>query len=139
MDDSKPVCLIVDDDPDTRWALEHVLWQEGLLSQQAANGRLALEKIRQRRYALVLLDAKLPDTDGLELAERISAVDPKLKLILISGYFYPDDAVVRSAQSSGLIQDFIPKPFVHGELKRAVARTLALRAGSTRSGTGAME
>ena len=130
MPESESVCLIVDDDPDTCWALEHVLWQHGLHSELAAQAERALERVRSRRYALALLDAKLPDMDGLVLAQRIRAIDPRLKLILISGYFYQDDAVVRSAQASGLIQDFIGKPFLHAELMRVVKRALGWRADS---------
>lgn len=139
MKKTKPLCLIVDDDPDTYWALQHVLWQHDLPSHHAPNAEIALQRIGQRHYAVVLLDAKLPDMDGLDLVRRMRTLDPELQLILISGYFYQDDLAVREAQASGLIQGFIPKPYVHEDLMRAVKRTLGECAHSARCGTGAME
>lgn len=121
---TEPLCLIVDDDADTCWALERVLWRHGLPSEHALDAERALALVRGRHYALALLDAKLPDMEGLELAERMEAMDPDLQVILISGYFYEDDAAIRNARGRGLIQDFIEKPFLHEELLRAVRRVL---------------
>ncbi len=125
MENDKPLCLIVDDDPDTCWALERVLRRHGLRSDRAPDGQSAVGRVRQVHYALALLDAKLPDTDGLELAEQLRCMDPGLRMILISGYFYEDDATVRQAQAKGLIENFIGKPFLHQELMTAVGQILA--------------
>ena len=107
MPSQPPVCLIVDDEPDTCWALEHVLQKQGLESRRALRGAQALREIRQNGYAVALLDAKLPDMDGLELARRMRTIDPGVRIIMVSGYFYRDDAVIRQAEASGMIQGFI--------------------------------
>ncbi|HYL36423.1 MAG TPA: response regulator [Bryobacteraceae bacterium] len=127
MPDQQPICLIVDDEPDTCWALEHVLRKQGLRTQRALSGAQALREVEQRSYALALLDAKLPDMDGLELAVRIRALDPGLLIIVVSGYFYQDAPAIQQAQASGLIQDFVCKPFLHEEITRAVRKALARR------------
>ena len=120
-------CLIVDDEPDAGWALEHILRPHAIRLERALTAMEALDRMRGRSFSLAFLDVKLPDLDGLELARRIRAIDPVLPIILISGYFYKDDDAIQQAQAEGLIRDFIGKPFLHAELMRAVARALAPR------------
>ena len=84
----------------------------------------ALEELRQRPYALTLLDAKLPDLDGLELARRIRALNLTSPIILVSGYFYPEDAAIQEAHATGLIQGFVGKPFLHEQIVRAVRKAV---------------
>ncbi len=122
-----PTCLIVDDDPDMCWALEHVLREQGLGTRRALSAEQALQEVRQWPYALALLDAKLPDMDGLDLARRIRVIDPGIPMIVVSGYFYEDAPSIQQAQASKLIQDFVAKPFQHEEIRRAVRKALALR------------
>jgi len=114
----------VDDDPDTCWALEHVLRKQGLRTRRALSAEQALREVRQRPYVLALLDAKLPDMDGLELARRIRGIDLRILMIVVSGYFYQDAPSIQEAQASKLIQDFVAKPFQHEEIRRAVRKAL---------------
>jgi CheY-like chemotaxis protein len=134
-----PICLIVDDEPDTCWALKHVLEKQGVRSRIALRAEQALEEVRRFPYALALLDAKLPDLDGLELARRIRALRPGIPIIVVSGYFYSDDPAIQEALGSGLIQGFVSKPFLHEDIARSVDRLLAGRADSRNQGTAATE
>ena len=126
MPNQQPICLIVDDEPDTCWALEHILRKQGLRTRRALSAEYALREVQQRHYALALLDAKLPDMDGLELARRIRVIDPGILIIVVSGYFYQDAPIIQEAQATKLIQDFVAKPFQHEEITRAVRKALAL-------------
>lgn len=126
MPNQRPICLIVDDEPDTCWALEHILRKQGLRTRRALSAEYALRQVQQRHYALALLDAKLPDMDGLELARRIRVIDPGILIIIVSGYFYQDAPIIQEAQATKLIQDFVAKPFQHEEITRAVRKALAL-------------
>lgn len=126
MPNQPPICLIVDDEPDTCWALEHVLRKQGLRTRHALSAEQALREVQERPYALALLDAKLPDMDGLELARRIRIIDPAISMIVVSGYFYQDAPSIQEAQASKLIQDFVAKPFQHEEIRRVVRKALAL-------------
>jgi CheY-like chemotaxis protein len=118
------IVLVVDDDPDICWVLEHLV--AGLPAQciRALDSQGALQAARLHRLALVLLDAKLPDVDGLELARQIRCAHPAVPIMLISGYFYKDDPAIRTAVEQGLICRFVEKPFSHTAIIRAMETAL---------------
>jgi len=110
----------VDDDPDICWALERVLGGLGAQCIRALDGRTALEAARENRPTMALLDAKLPDIDGLELARNLRMADPGILVLVISGYFYKDDPAIQEALEQRLIHGFIEKPFSHAEVIETV-------------------
>jgi len=118
--------LIVDDEPDMCWVLEHILEKNGFLTKKALNSSEALSLIESERFRLVFLDAKLPDIDGLELAKQIRKTDPDIRIIIVSGYFYKDDVVILKALEEGLIYGFIGKPFFHEEILETVKTASSL-------------
>ncbi len=112
--------LIVDDEPDMCWALEHILGKNGLRSKTASTGREALALLKRNRFSLVFLDAKLPDIEGLQLAARIKEIDPYLPIVIVSGYYYRDDFNIQKALAGGLILGFVAKPFLHEEVLNTI-------------------
>ena len=76
MAEQSTLILIVDDEPDMCWALEHLFNNHGLSTQKALSGQEALNLMGQHRFACAFLDAKLPDMDGLELAGSYPAACP---------------------------------------------------------------
>ncbi len=129
----KPLVLIVDDDPDVCWALDHVL-HALVQCIRAVDGRTALEVLRRNQFSLALLDAKLPDIDGLELAHRIRTAQPGVPILVISGYFYKDDPAIHAALEQGLIHGFIEKPFLHTEVVATVKDALSSQLPAPRTG-----
>jgi len=119
------VALVVDDDPDICWALERVLAGLGAQCVRALDGQTALQAARLNRVTLALLDAKLPDIDGLELARNIRIAHPGVLVLVVSGYFYKDDPAIQTALEEGLIQGFIEKPFSHEEIIETVRIALS--------------
>jgi DNA-binding NtrC family response regulator len=113
--------LIVDDEPDMGWALEHLLNRRGFATRKALSAREAMNLLGQHRFACAFLDAKLPDMDGLELARHIREIAPGTRIIMVSGYFYRDDVSIQEAISQKLIIDFISKPFLQEEILRVLA------------------
>jgi DNA-binding NtrC family response regulator len=123
MHDPVPMFLIVDDEPDMCWALQHILKTAGFCSQLALGGQEALELIGRHRFTLVFVDAKLPDIDGLDLAREIRELDPNTHIVMVSGYFYRDDVTIQKAFQDNLIVGFISKPFLNEEIIRIIETT----------------
>jgi CheY-like chemotaxis protein len=120
MIDSGELILIVDDEPDMCWALEHLLNKRGYATHKALTALAALELMEQHRFAWAFLDAKLPDMDGLELARRIREKAPDMRLLMVSGYFYRDDVSIQEAIAQGVIIDLISKPFPQADILRVL-------------------
>ena len=123
MTDSIPLFLIVDDEPDMCWALQHVLKTAGFRSQFALDGREAVDLIGSHKFTMVFVDAKLPDVDGLELAREIRELDPATRIVMVSGYFYQDDVAIQKAFHENIIVGFISKPFLNEEIIRIIETT----------------
>ena len=117
--------LIVDDEPGMCWALGHILGGGGIVSVTATTGQEALRLAERQRFRLAFVDAKLPDAEGLELAGRIREADPRIRIVLISGYFYGDDPEVLQASAAGVINGFVSKPFLHDEVRTIARAALA--------------
>ncbi len=120
MTPSHSPCLIVDDEPEMCWALARILTGAGGSCQTAASAREAIALAARHPFRLAFLDAKLPDADGLDLARRLQAFHPGIRIVLVSGYFYQDDPLITAAIQSGQIAAFIAKPFAHAEIRRAI-------------------
>jgi CheY-like chemotaxis protein len=116
MTDRNNLILIVDDEPDMCWALEHLLNKRGYVTRTALTAMEALMLMERHRFACVFLDAKLPDMDGLELAWRMRERAPDTRLLMVSGYFYRDDVSIQEAIAQGVIIDLISKPFLQAEI-----------------------
>lgn len=119
-----PLVLIADDEPDTCWALEHILARLPARCIRASDGMSALRLLRSKPFSLVLLDAKLPDIDGLELAREIRRLSPGVRVLLVSAYFDRRDAAIQAALQEGLICEFLGKPFLHHRMLEAVRAAL---------------
>ncbi len=73
----RPVILVVDDDNGLRESFRLIL-EDGYDLLEAADGRQALEIVRTSEVDLVLLDIRLPEMDGIEVLERIKAIDEQV-------------------------------------------------------------
>lgn len=123
---SKPgLIIIIDDEPDMLWALENMLLKQGHVVRKADSASEALRVMGQKKFDVALLDAKLPDMEGLELAARIKEINQDISIIMISGYYYRDDDNMKKAMDSGLIFNFAAKPFDHSHLLNLVELALS--------------
>jgi CheY-like chemotaxis protein len=112
--------LTVDDQSDINWILERLITRCGFRVHQARSGQEALELGRRHHYCGIFVDAKLPDMEGPLLIRHLRQIQISPYIILISGYFFPDDPTVIRAKQEGLIQGFISKPFFHEEILAVV-------------------
>jgi two-component system nitrogen regulation response regulator NtrX len=115
--------LIVDDERDICTLIAGILEDEGHTARRAHNSTEAIEAVRQRRPALVILDVWLQgsELDGLQLLEVIRREDPPVPVVMISGHGTIDTAV--SAIKNGAY-DFIEKPFKADRLLLVVDRAV---------------
>src|SRR5205085_9513531 len=115
--------LIVDDERDICTLIAGILEDEGHTARRAHNSSEAIDAVRQRRPALVILDVWLQgsELDGLQLLEVIRREDPPVPVVMISGHGTIDTAV--SAIKSGAY-DFIEKPFKADRLVLVADRAL---------------
>lgn len=65
--------LVVDDDAATRELFARMLRDDGWAVEEAENGRVALDRIAERRPGVLLLDMVMPEMDGFEVVERLRA------------------------------------------------------------------
>jgi DNA-binding NarL/FixJ family response regulator len=104
--------LIVDDHASFRAAARRLLEDEGYdVVGEAGNAADALALARVTGAEVVLLDVQLPDLDGFELTKRLLALDPALKIVLISSRDVEDFGdYVESSPARG----FVPKAELSG-------------------------
>ncbi|MDD5034349.1 MAG: response regulator [Methylococcaceae bacterium] len=115
--------LVVDDEPDMCWAMESILKSQGYEVVTVLSGEEACYQLANRTFGFVFMDAKLPDMDGLDVVRRARAIAPdQVRAVLVSGYHYHDDPVIRQAIDEGVICGFLAKPFTHSDLLKALPK-----------------
>ncbi len=133
--------LVVDDDPQIRRVMRVTLTGQGYEVDDATSGEVALEKLRDSRFDLVLLDMNMPGMGGLETCREIRA-QSEIAIIMLTVRDTEADKV--AALDAGA-DDYVTKPFNSAELLGADsggasadavdarARPVASRSGRSRS------
>jgi two-component system response regulator EvgA len=116
--------LIVDDHPAMRMVLRAQLAQRfgDARIHEAGTGRQALAATRQLLPDLVILDLDLPQIGGLELAPRLRAVHPAVRILVVSGQ---DPALFATRASRAGAQGYVSKTQELDEILRCVESVLA--------------
>jgi DNA-binding NtrC family response regulator len=117
---SKATILVVDDEALIRWSLSERLKSEGYEVLEADTGRAALERVGDG-VDLVLLDYRLPDTDGVTVLRKIKEFDQDILVVLLTAYANVETAV--EAMKLGAYH-FANKPFNLDDVAATVARAL---------------
>jgi PAS domain S-box-containing protein len=78
--------LIIDDTVEFSESLKDILEENGFGTAIAPDRKTAISICREREFGLAMIDIKLPDANGLELVEELSAMQPNLEFIIITGY-----------------------------------------------------
>jgi two-component system response regulator PilR (NtrC family) len=116
--------LIVDDEEIIRESLSFVLKKEGYSVQEAENGKIALEYIKDRSFDLIITDIEMPEMKGIELLEHVTQISPETLVVIITAYGSIDTAI--AALRKGAV-DYILKPVEFDELLVKTRRLLAER------------
>ena len=115
--------LVVDDEDQVREIISQFLNKLGYRIVSSTNGRDALTKIKEQPVDLVLSDVRMPGLDGLQLLKAVKDMNPRIPVVLISGY--TDIEIVVEALKAGA-ENFLSKPIKMNFLGKVVKQSLSL-------------
>lgn len=113
--------LIIDDDTFICEILKKQLSSNGYKVETAFSGKSGMEAIKNGQFDLVLCDFRLPDTDGLELLQKIKAIAQSTIVIIITAYADIRQAVKLMKMGA---EDYITKPLQQEELLALIRQKL---------------
>ena len=114
--------LLVDDAAFMRMMLKDILTKNGYnVVGEAENGAQAVEKYRELKPNLVVMDITMPEMDGIQAAKAIKAADANALIIMCSAM--GQQAMVIEAIQAGA-KDFIVKPFQPDRVLEAVKKVI---------------
>ena len=105
---SKGRVLVVDDEYGIRSGVDQILELEGYEVEEAETGEEALRALDGPPFDIVLIDYRLPDTDGLTLLHTIRKRKLDIMTCMITAYANIETAIAATRQG---IDFFLPKPF----------------------------
>lgn len=99
--------LFVDDDPVVRNAFQRLVSAHGFEVDLASDGEEALQAASKKAFAVIVTDHQMPGVSGADLVARLRAVQPRARLVLVTGYC---DLAVQSCRVPG-VSLVISKPW----------------------------
>ena len=116
--------LVVDDEADYRETVVRRLARRGFRVAEAGDGEAALQAAQRRHFDVALLDMARPGMSGVELAERLKALQPDVEVVLLTGQGTIESAV--QAMKLGVF-DYLTKPCPLTELEVVLDKAVARR------------
>jgi DNA-binding NtrC family response regulator len=117
--------LVVDDEEVMCESLAAWLREDGYLVDTAASGREAVEKARERDYAIYFVDLKMPGgMDGIETMMQVRRLHPEASIIIITAYATVDTAITAMKEGA---QEYIVKPCNPEEISLLVSRIIKVK------------
>lgn len=111
--------LLVEDKSELRAMLRKALERAGYAVDEAPDGTAAIQRLRARRYQLVVTDLKMPGASGLDVLRESKQMDATVPVLLLTAYGSVEEAV--TAMKEGAF-DFLQKPVDLDHLKLLVQR-----------------
>jgi FixJ family two-component response regulator len=109
----KPTVYVVDDDADVLGSLRFLLETDGFDVRTFRNGAALLNAVRSTGVDCFVIDYKMPDMNGIDLAGRLRSRDIAAPVILITGY--PDENISARAEAAG-VRHVLLKPLLDESL-----------------------
>jgi len=110
---AKPTVYVVDDDAGVLSSLRFLLETDGFNVRTFRNGAALLNAVRATGVDCFVIDYKMPDMNGIDLARRLRNRDMAAPIILITGY--PDENISARAAAAG-VRDVLLKPLLEESL-----------------------
>ena len=111
--------LIVDDEPIVGKRLKAALEKSGYEVEAFENPSMALQRIDEKEFDVVVTDLRMEEIDGMQVLEYVQAKSKHTKVIIITEYATIE--IAREAFAKGAF-DFIAKPFKPNDLRKAIAK-----------------
>src|SRR5277367_5561876 len=111
--------LLVEDKNELRAMLHKALERAGYVVDEAPDGTAAIQKVRARRYLVVITDLKMPGASGLDVLRETKQADATIPVLLLTAFGSVEEAV--TAMKEGAF-DFLQKPVDLDHLKLLVQR-----------------
>lgn len=125
--------LVVDDEEIVRRSYARVLGEMDCDTEAAADGEQALRAMVQRPFDVVLLDLRMPGTQGLDVLKAIKQQWPASEVVIITGY--PSFESAREALRLGAC-DYLAKPADPGEVIDAARGAMRRKKWSLKAEAG---
>jgi DNA-binding NtrC family response regulator len=116
-----PRLLVVEDDTTVREFCVRLLRMNRYQVSAAENGRVALERLKENRYDLVLTDLQMPEMSGIALLRQLRQLYPDTDSIVLTAHATVETA--RDALKLGAF-DYLTKPVSVDDLERTVQRAV---------------
>jgi len=113
--------LIVDDDESIVKNLKQILEELGHIVDVAYTGMEALEKVKQNKYEVALIDLLLPDIDGIQVLIEVNNISPTTAIIIITAFGTIPNAVEAIKRGAS---NYITKPFRVDELLATIKKAV---------------
>ncbi len=110
---AKPTVYVVDDDADVLGSLRFLLETDGFNVRTFRNAEALLKIVRSTGVDCFVIDYKMPDMNGIELARRLRNRDIAAPVVLITGY--PDENIAARAEAAG-VRYVLLKPLLEDSL-----------------------
>jgi CheY-like chemotaxis protein len=123
----KPISILVADDEESiRVLLQHWLKARGHTVALVGTGREAVEAMKKTQYDLVITDVLMPDGDGLDLITQLRQVQPRTRILAISGGGRYVEGVDCLKMAKGFGAHAVAmKPFTSAQLQAGIDEALA--------------
>jgi DNA-binding NtrC family response regulator len=112
------ICII-DDEIVVCKRLQQALTKDKHYVETFVNSRVAIDRLSEKSFDIVVTDIRMDDIDGMEILDHIIKKGDKTKVIMITGYATIE--IAREAQAKGAF-DFISKPFKPQDLRDIIER-----------------
>jgi len=113
--------LVVDDDNAHRTMLRTLIGGWGYEIDDADDGAVAIKKVNEQSYDLILMDVRMVKISGLEALEKIKSLNPAIPIIIMTAYSSVETAV--DALKKGA-HDYLTKPLDFDKLKITIERSM---------------
>jgi DNA-binding NtrC family response regulator len=118
---AKHSIMVIDDEKIVGDMAKLSLEQDGYEVETFLNGESALERLKQKKFDVVVTDLKMKGVDGLEVLRTVKKLYPGIIVIMITAFANLDVAIEALRDD---VHDFFPKPVKIKELKASIKRAL---------------